>query len=45
MVIETMGMGEIAQRVWRVSKEGSDPSQIPEEPVTFKEHTHKKNSL
>lgn len=45
MIIEAMGMGEIAQREWRVSKEVSDPSHMPEEPITFKEHTQERNSM
>lgn len=28
-----------------MSKEVSDPSHIPEEPITFKEHTQERNSM
>lgn len=45
MIIEAEGMGETAQRVWRVSEEVSDPSQIPKKPITFKEHTQERNSI
>lgn len=45
MIIEAMGMSEIAQRVWRVSEEVGDPSQIPKEPITLKEHTQERNSI
>ena len=45
MEIETMGLGESAQRARRVSKDGSDPSRIPEEPITFKEHLQDRDSL